>query len=119
MKKQTKGDETKKQKGTEGLKNNPSVPFLLGGVVRMSVLNFVGAILALLGVVYAVMGFIALSHVDQSKKDHNARMFSPAWYAHTDMLDDFGKRLCIPGRPLFYVVWVGFIAWFIARELIE
>ena len=85
----------------------------------MSILNFVGAILALLGVIYAIMGFIALSHIDQGKKGHKARMLSPAWYAHSDMLDDVGKRLCVPGRPLFFIVWAGFVAWFIVRELIK
>lgn len=85
----------------------------------MNILNFVGAILVFLGAVYAVMGFIALCHIDKSKKGQKASMLSPAWYAHSDRFDDFGKRLCVPGRPLFYIVWVGIIAWFIARELIE
>ena len=84
----------------------------------MRIINLIGAVLILLGVIYAILGFIALSHIDQSKNTQNVRMISPTWYAQSDIFDELGKRLCVIGKPLFYIVWIGLLAWFVAREFL-
>ena len=72
-------------------------------------------VLFLFGSIYALLGYFAYDHVDRERGHKWA--LSPFWALNSQSYNDFGKRLCSVGKPIFYFAWGGFLVWLLIKAV--
>lgn len=83
----------------------------------MNTIDVTGGIIFLLGFIYAILGFIAYFHIKKEKSMNNMWTLSFLWALNKNVYDEYGAKLCNIGKPLFFIVWIGFIFWLVLRGL--
>jgi hypothetical protein len=62
-----------------------------------------------------ILGLIAYSHKSKDKNVDAGWMISSVWALFPESYDEFGKKLCMKGRFLFWGATFSFLIWFIIK----
>jgi Ca2+/Na+ antiporter len=81
----------------------------------VSIATAIGSVLFVLGLIYALLGFVAYFHVSKEQHVDKGWALSLVWSLNEKSYDEYGKKLCAIGKPLFFVVWGGFLIWLILK----